>query len=228
MSNLFLTNVSMTADTPSGAEVTRHKLASAAGATSTLRNKNTVAAPASPLKLTDSATAGIDGNTIAWYSDPLQAVTIAGQIVASLWGRESANTANTAPTIGIYRCSAAGAELATIIDPALNLAGAEFATTAGGATKTITIVAANVPDTAIADGERLKAALFIDNAVDQGGAGSMATGNNAQFWVNGPTGSAGQSQIAFAETILGVGDVLAAPRRIIIQNKHAVARAGRW
>lgn len=205
MTNLYLTSLDLTATVTSGAETVRRKLAATPGASAALKNKNTAAAPASPLKITDSSTAGTDGSTVAWYSDPLQPVTIAGQIVCSLWTKESATTANTAPSVGVYRCDALGAELATIVDPAVNLGGLEMATTAGGATKTITVTAANVTDTAIGLGERLKVALFIDNAVDQGGSGSMGSGANAQFWVNGPTGASGQSQIAFTETLLIVG-----------------------
>lgn len=205
MSNLFLTTISMASAVPAGAEVTAWKLAAAAGGASRLCNKNTVAAPVAAVKVTDGSTAGSDGNTVAWYSDPLAAVTIAGQIVASLWTRESANTANVAPSIGVYRCDALGAELATIVDPSINQGAAEMATTAGGVSDVITVTAANVVDTVILDGERVKVALFVDNAADQGGAGSMASGANAQFWVNGPAGAAGQSQVAFTETLVGFG-----------------------
>jgi hypothetical protein len=147
---------------------------------------------------------------MAWYSEQLQPVTIAGQIVASLWGRQSTSaTANCAPCIGVYRCDANGAELATIVDPAgPSQGGLEFTNTAGGATKTCTVLAANVVDTNILSGERLKVSLFIDDASGQGGSGSMASGLNCQFWVNGPNGVAGQSQIAFAETILSLVPVI--------------------
>lgn len=205
MSNLFLTTASMTASTPGGAETTRWRLAGTAGPAAHVCNKNTAAGPVTPLLVTDSQTAGTDGNSIGWYSDPLAAVTIAGQITASLWGRESATTANAAPCIGVYRCDAAGAVLATIVDPTVSQGGLEFATTAGGATKTCTITAANVTDTALAAGERLKVTLCIDDASAQGGAGTMASGANCQMYVNGATGGSGQSQIAFTETILSVG-----------------------
>jgi hypothetical protein len=207
MSNLFLTNTDMAALVTSGAETTRHKLNGSAGAASTLRNKNGATGPTVPLKVTDSTVAGTDGATIAWYSEQLQAVTIAGQIVASLWGRENATTNNAAPALGVYRCSDVGAELATIVDPAgvqTVTSAPEFATTAGGAAKTVTIAAADVVDTGILLGERLKVALFIEDAVDQGGSGSMSSSAQCQFWVNGPDGVAGQSKIAFTETILSV------------------------
>lgn len=227
MSNLFLTTISMTSAITTGAEVTAWKLAAAAGGASRVCNKNTVAAPATAVKVTDGSTAGTDGNTVAWYSDPLAAVTIAGQIVASLWTRESANTANVAPSVGVYRCDALGAELATIVDPSINQGAAEMATTAGGVSDVVTVAAASVVDTAILDGERLKVALFIDNAVDQGGAGSMASGANAQFWVNGATGAAGQSQIAFAETLLAAS-VLVGGSRLPYVSRRAVHRSANW
>lgn len=204
MTSLYLT-ATVPAGLTSAAETTRWLLAGTAGASSRACNKNGAAGPTAPLKITDSALAGTDGNTVAWYSVPLSPVLITGAITCSLWCKESANTANTAPTIGIYRCDALGAELATIVAPTLNLAGTEMATTAGGAAKTISVTAANVTDTQVNAGELLKVALFTDDAADQGGSGSMGSGTNAQFWVNGPTGSAGQSQIAFAETISSAG-----------------------
>lgn len=227
MTNLFLTNTSVSASVTGGTEVSRHKLASAAGTASTIHNKNTVAAPAAAVKITDGTGAGIDGNSVAWYSDPLAAVTVAGQIVASLWTKESANTANIAPSIGVYRCDALGVELATIVDPSINQGAGEMATTAGGVSDVVTVVAASVVDTAIQVGERLKVALFIDNAVDQGGTGSMASGNSAQFWVNGPTGAAGQSQIAFAETLLGVAPGFR-PQSAFVMGRVARRRAAAW
>lgn len=227
MTNLFLTNTDMSVVITGGAETTRHKLASAAGAAATVRNKNTVAAPAAAVKITDGTLAGTDGNAIAWYSDPLAAVTIAGQIVASLWTKESANTANVAPSIGVYRCDATGVELATIVDPSINQAAGEMATTAGGVSDVITVTAAQVTDTAIGAGELLKVALFIDNAADQGGTGSMASAQSAQFWVNGPTGAAGQSQIAFTETLLGlVPGVRARPPYTI--TRRALRNSYNW
>jgi hypothetical protein len=165
---------------------------------------------------------------MAWYSEQLQPVTIAGQIVASLWGRQSTSaTANCAPCIGVYRCDANGAELATIVDPAGPSQGAlEFTNTTGGAAKTCTVLAANVIDTNILSGERLKVSLFIDDASGQGGSGSMASGLNCQFWVNGPNGVAGQSQIAFAETILSLVQAGIAPKPVIYRRaiRYADAR----
>ncbi len=183
MSNLFLTNIPISSATPNGIEVTRHKLDGVAGSSSTLRSQNTQANPSQPIKLSDSTTAGVVGSSIAWYSDQLQAVTIAGQIVCSMWCQESANAANVAPTVGILRCDANGAELSTIVAWAANL------------------------------------------GVDQGGSGTMASGQNAQFFVNGPTGSAGQSQIAFTETIVAQSSVIVPVRP---RNITPMVRSSYW
>jgi hypothetical protein len=227
VSNLFLTNIDMSAVTPSGAEVTRHKAAGAAGAASTLRNKNGVAGPTVPLKVTDSTTIGTDGNTIAWYSDQLQAVLIQGQIVCSLYDAESATTANIAPAVGIYRCDANGAELATIVNPATNNGSLEMASPSP-LSDVVTLIAANVVDTQIQVGERIKIALFIDDAADHGGSGSMtASGRSGQFYVNGPTGSAGQSQIAFTETLVNYAPAIAV-RTPFVVAQEAIRRSYVW
>jgi hypothetical protein len=203
MTSLYLNTSDVSAATPGGAEPSRWRLGGAPGTAQTARNcnKNTAAGPVAPLLVTDSATAGTDGNTVAWYSDPLAAVTIAGQIVASLSGAESASTANAAPCIGVYRCDSTGAVLATICDPATSgsQGGLEFATSAGA--KTCTLTAAMVTDTALSNGNRLKVTLCIDDAADQGGSGSMtASGRSVQMTVNGATGC----QIAFTETLLSI------------------------
>src|ERR1700755_1779141 len=135
MSNLYLSTSNVSAATPNGAETTRWKLSGSPGTASSIKvcNKNTVAGSTAPILVTDSSTAGTDGNTVAWYSDPISAVTIAGAITASLWGVESATAANAAPCIGIYHCDATGNVLSTIVDPAsVGSQGAlELSTTAG-------------------------------------------------------------------------------------------------
>jgi hypothetical protein len=205
MTNLFLSATDMTAATPSGAEATRWQLAGSAGPVSGARvcNKNGVAAPPAPLLVTDSQIAGTDGAVIGWYSDPVAAVTIAGTITASLWGQESATSANSAPCIGVYRCDPSGAVISAIVNPATagSQGALEFTTTAAAKTCTIT---AGVTSTALAAGDRLKVTLCIDSAVNQGGAGSMSSSQNSQLTVNAPTGGAGQSQIAFTETIVSI------------------------
>jgi uncharacterized ubiquitin-like protein YukD len=131
----------------------------------------------------------------------LYGVTIAGQIICLVWNRESATSANVAPTIRIERTNGAGVVQSTIVDENTNQGAGEMGTTAGGSTDSITCTAVNVIDTTLSDGDRLRITLFIDNAVDQGGSGSMTASANAQFYVNGPVGAAGQAQISFTEVV---------------------------
>jgi hypothetical protein len=211
MTSLYLTTASQAAGTPGGTETTRWRASGTPGALGRACNKNTVAGPTAPLGVTDSATAGTDGNSLAWYSDPLGPVTIAGQIVASLWGAESATAGNAAPCFGVYACAADGTVLSAIVDPAVagSQGGLEFTTTAGA--ETCTVSAASVVDTALAAGQRLKITLCIDDAADQGGSGTMASGRNAQLYVNGATGQSGQSQLAFTETLLSTSSPAVSP-----------------
>lgn len=227
MSSLYLTNIDMSTVATSGAEPTLHKLNTTPGAAATRRNKNSVTGPTAPLKVTDSTVEGTDGSAIAWYSEPLQPVTIAGQITCRLWDKEAATANNIAPCIGIYRCSAVGVELATIVAPTINQAGGEMGTTTTGTSDIVTITAAQVTDTAIGSGELLKVALFIDDAANQGGTGSMATGGRGVFWVNGPVGVQGQSEIAFTETITLFNAQPRATRAVQV-TRQLVRRSYTW
>jgi hypothetical protein len=200
MTSVYLTSAAADAAVTAGSG-TKWKADWAAGASSRLLNKNTAAAPASALQVTDSATAGTDGTVVSWYTEPLWGVTIAGQIICLVWTRESATSANVAPTIRIERCDGAGNVLSTIVAENTNQGAGEMGTTAGGATDSITCTAANVADTTLSDGDRLRITLFIDNAADHSGTGTMASGANAQFYVNGPNGAAGQAQIQFTEVV---------------------------
>lgn len=220
MSNLYLTATSADAAVTVGSDPTKYKADVAPGVSATHLNKNTVTGPTAPLQMTTGA-AGFDGNLVSWYSPPLQAITIAGQVVASLWTRENATANNVAPTIRIERCAGDGTVLSTIVAETTNLGAGECATTSTGASDIITITAANTTDTTLADGDRLRITLFIDDASGQGGTGSMASGGRGEAWFNGPTGSQGQAQIAFTEELSVVGSVAfdaAASNKVLSSN----------
>lgn len=199
MTNLYLTSAA--ADTGvTGGTGTKWKADWSPGASARHLNKNTVTGPTVSLQVTDSATAGTDGTAVSWYSPPLRAVTIAGQVVATLWDRENANANNVRPEVGIERCDGAGNVISTICDPNTNNAAGEMATTAGGASDTVTVSAGNVVDTTLADGDRLRITLWINDAVEA--VTNMASGGQGEFWINGPAGSQGQAQFAFTETLI--------------------------
>ena len=200
MSNIFLTSAAADAAVTVGSG-TKWKANFTPGAASTHLNKNSVVGPTVPLQMTDGATPGTDGTVVSFYTPPLWPVTIAGAIVCSLWDRENATANNVAPTVRIERCSADGTVQSTIVAETANHGALEMGTTAGGASDVFTLSAANVTDTAILDGERLRITLWIDDAAGQGGTGSMAAGGRGEFWINGANGAAGQSQLAFTEIV---------------------------
>ena len=200
MTKLYLTAASADAAVTAGSG-TKWKADWAPGASSTHLNKNTVAGPTAPLQMTDGATPGTDGTVVSWYTEPLWGVTIAGAINCLFWDRENATNNNVAPTMRIERCSADGTVQSTIVSETTSHGAAEMGQTAGGASDALVASAANVTDTTILDGERLRITLWIDDAAGQGGTGSMASGGRGEFWVNGPNGAAGQAELSFTEIV---------------------------
>jgi hypothetical protein len=219
VTNLHLTSAAADADVIVGSG-TKWKANWSAGASATHCNRNSVAGPTAPLQATDGA-AGVNGTNVSWYSPPLEAVTIAGAITCSLWTRENATANNVAPTIRIERCSGDGTVLSTIVSETTSHGAGEMATTAGGASDTISVTAANVTDTALSQGDRLRITLWIDDASGQGGVGTMASGGQGEFWVNGPVGSQGQAQLAVTETLIEY----VPPSAIFVQQRPA---GGSW
>ena len=224
MTSLYLTTGVQTG-VAGGAETTKWRAGGSAGGAATRCNKNGVAGPTVPLLVTDSQVAGTDGNTVAWYSDPVAAVTIAGAITALLWGGESASAANSAPCVGVYRCDPTGAVISAIVDPATagSQGAGELDSSGFPATKTCTMTAGMVTDTTLNPGDRIKITLCIDDAVDQGGSGSMtAAGRSSQLYVNGSNGQSGQSQIQFTEVLASVG-----PAQVAAVTAGRMTNAGR-
>lgn len=199
MTNIFLTSSTADSEVTAGSG-TKWKADFTPGGSATHLNKNSVAGPTSPLQATDGA-AGTDGTVVSFYTPPLRAVTIASTITCSIWTRENATANNVAPTIRIERTSGDGTVQSTIVSETTSHGAGEMGTTAGGASDTITCSAANVTDTTLSDGDRLRITLWIDDAAGQGGTGNMASGGRGEFWVNGPVGSQGQARLAFTEQV---------------------------
>src|SRR6266542_5853573 len=61
------------------------------------------------------ATDGAGGAALAWYTPPLDAVTISGTVTVNLRGLESANAVNAGRGILIQRCDNAGAVISDIV-----------------------------------------------------------------------------------------------------------------
>ena len=193
MTNLYLTTVAADAGVTAGSG-TKWKAGWSAGASSRSVVKKCQNPRVTPDQMTDGVST-TDGTVVAWYTEQLDPVTITGTITCSMWDREVDTSTNARPAILIERCSADGTVLATVMD-SIDAGAGEMATTAGGAADTVTLTAANVADTAISGGERLRISLWMAST-----ALSTTTTRYAQYYVNGPTGSAGSSQLAFTESL---------------------------
>jgi hypothetical protein len=200
VTNLYLTTVAadavVTVSGGGGGSQTKWKAGWSAGASSRSVVKHCQNPLVTTVQMTDSATTGESANFVAWYSDPLQAVTITGTVTCSMWNREVATTTNANAAILIERVGGDGTFISTIM-AAINDGAGEMATTAGGAAQTVTLAAATVSDTTLVTGNRLRISLWMTST-----ALTTTTTHYAQYYVNGPTGSAGSSQLAFTETLL--------------------------
>src|ERR1051326_6997274 len=156
------------------------------GGTNTQVVKQTVNGPSSPVQMTDGS-GTTDGTTISWYTQPLGAITIAGAISWSIYTLESAAQANAALCIRVERCLNDGTVQSTIAAETINQAATEMVTTTA-ANQTGSFTAAQVTDTALNAGDRLRISLWIDDAADQGGTGSMASGRNGKAFYGASSG----------------------------------------
>lgn len=133
----------------------------------------------------------IGGNTYQWYSAPLSAVTISGTITFNIWLGETSMAINAGGEVRVFRCDNAGVEISTII---ASERGVEMAVlpplTANNWTGTPT-------STTLADGDRLKAVLYINDA-----GGTMTLGGECDVHTGATSaGAEGDSFVTFTETI---------------------------
>jgi hypothetical protein len=169
----------------------------APGGSSTQVVKVSAAGPTAPLQMTDGA-GTTDGAAIAWYTDPLTAQTIAGAISWAMWTQENATANNVAVAVKIERCSGDGTVFSTIVDPATSQAAGEAPTTA--ASDSGSASAANVTDTTLTVGDRLRITIWIDDAAGQGGTGNMGSGGWGKAWYGARSGQ-GLASLTLAEAL---------------------------
>lgn len=167
-------------------DVTRGKSAVSKVTTTTVSGTN--------IQVTDTA----GGTALAWYSEPLQPVTISGTITVNLHGLVSASTVNAGFGILIERAKSDGSASSTIVaDTTVPSTITALATTDSVKTGTYTPT-----QTAIKVGERIKITVKIRNV------GTMTAGT-ATLSIGAATGGgAGDSFITFTENILAYGDVV--------------------
>ena len=198
MTNLYLTTVAadaqVTVSGGAGGSQTKWEAGWSAGAASRSVVKQNQNPRVTTVQMTDGTGTLQSANYVAWYTERLNAVTITGTITCTMWDREVSTSTNALACIVVELVSADGTFIGTI--HTVRALGAEMVTVAGGAVSTVTMTAANVVDTTIDEGERLRISLWMTST-----ALTTTTTHYAQFYVNGPTGSAGSSQLAFTESL---------------------------
>lgn len=147
--------------------------------------KATVAGPTPGEQVTSSGT----GVPISWWSNPLNAVTIAGTVTLNVWMAESDMTANVGAQIIIDRVDGSGAFISTILNTEK---GTEIPLT----TRAAQNWTAAPTSTALVAGDRLRVRVLGNDV------GTMASGSS----FNSQTGAAsagvdGDSFVTFTETI---------------------------
>ncbi|OGR45371.1 MAG: hypothetical protein A2X35_03770 [Elusimicrobia bacterium GWA2_61_42] len=161
--------------------------------------KSTMAGPVTPPVTATQFTRAAGGTVMIWYSDPLDAVTISGNVSFNIWAMESANQANTGLTGELLRASASGAILSVIA--AVHVPTAELGTSLAARTWTKTPT-----PTALSNGDRLALRLHIDDF------GTMGTGRTITMTIDGPTtGASGDSRFSTVENLAparpGIGSI---------------------
>jgi hypothetical protein len=123
-----------------------------------------------------------------WFSNPLNAKTIAGTITFNLWGFESAAQANTGFDVLVERCDQAGNVLSTILR---SERGTELATAAA-----VNNWTGAPTSTALSAGDRIKITVFGNDA-----GGTMASGRTFTLDYGAGTGVDGDSYVQVNEAV---------------------------
>ena len=156
--------------------------------------KSTMAGKVTPPTAATQFTRTAGGTAIVWYSDPLDAVTISGNVTFNFWAMESAVQANTGLQVELLRASASGAIQSVITAVAADPPTGELSTSLARENWT----AVPVP-TALANGDRLALRLYIDDGT---ALTTMGTGRTVTMTIDGPTaGVSGDSWFSTLEAL---------------------------
>jgi hypothetical protein len=167
------------------------RLNRARGATTIEYIKATVAGPVTPPTSAAQMTKASGGTPIIWYTAPLDAVTISGNITFNFWARESSNLANAGLAAELLRASASGGILSVI--SAVALPTRELSTSFRQENWTATPA-----PTTLSNGERLALRVYIDDA----GGTMTASGRTVRVTLDGPnSGASGDSWFETSEDL---------------------------
>ena len=179
-------------DTVAAIDANSRDLTYGQGAAVVTYTKNTVAGAVTPPTAATQFTDTAAGAVVSWYTGPLDAITIAGNVVFNIWARESATQANATITAELLRANNAGSILSTIA--VVVTTRAELGTT---------LAAQNwgkLPtSTTLVNGDRLVLRLHID---DGNTVTMTANGRNVTATLGGPTaGASGDSWVKVSEAL---------------------------
>ncbi|MBI4457919.1 hypothetical protein HY633_03075, partial [Candidatus Uhrbacteria bacterium] len=161
------------------------------GAASVGYVKGTVAGTVTPPTTATQFTKTNGGTGQIWYTNPLNAVTVSGNVTFNLRAKESATSANSTITAELLRADNSGAILSTIVS--VQLSQSELTTTdaAKNWTKAPT-------STALSAGDRLAVRVYIDD----GSGVTMGNGRTVTMTIDGPSaGAAGDSYVQLTEAV---------------------------
>jgi len=209
----FLTNTASTIDL--GASHDEKKALLVRGAGLTVSTTNSAAGPIGTMGNPCTVSAG--GNFLTWFTEKLNAVTIAGTITFRVWMAESNMSANVGAEMAVWRSNDAGAQLSLIL-------AAEDGVEVPVTTRAVLSWTGTPTSTVINAGER----LFI--RVGGNDIGTQASGFNFTLGYAGVTASAdGDSAITFTETITEQPPPGgASPKPVVAPSLAAIQRASRW
>ncbi|MBI4803088.1 MAG: hypothetical protein HY796_11245 [Elusimicrobia bacterium] len=170
--------------------------------------KDTILGPVTPPTVETQFTFESGGTEVIWYSYPIDAVTISGDVTFNIWAMESATKANATITAELLRSDNAGAILsviASVLIPRTEL--------------TTTLAKQNwlkaPTSTAMSNGDRLALRIYID---DGDGVTMSAANRTVSVTLNGGTVDAS------GDSWTQVGETLAPARPITTGITEALER----
>ena len=133
------------------------KLITTAGSAVVTYTKTSVVGPVTPPTSATQFTQLAAGNTITWYSDPLAAITISGDITFNIWAAESKTNTNATITAELLKYKDSDGSLSVISSVVLSRVELLTAITLQNWTD-------NTPTSAVLEnGDRLALRVYIDD-----------------------------------------------------------------
>lgn len=162
--------------------------------------RNTAAGWTAPLQWTDTA----GGTAVEWYSRPLTAFTLSGPVGVSVWAHQSNIDANASVRAELAVCDGDGSNVsvwsaATILDTDAIGSGGAGTDSDGALTTTTAQVRTYLlgPDASIADGQRLRLRLYVDDSA----ANPLTASRTATLRYSHTTTGSGDSVITLGQTV---------------------------